>query len=142
MKLTALFLIIIVFIDQALASDEELVVVGTSDLYPQTLTIKEVVDIYMGRMKRLSNGAYLIPIDIETENPMRGGFYQKLMDKNLSEINSYWARLVFTGRGVPPRQAESFDEIIEIIKNNKGAIGYVPLGAVTDDVHILYRLVK
>lgn len=142
MKLTILFLIAILYVSLASADNKEFVVIGTSELSPQSLSRSEVVDIYMGRMKRLKNGTYLIPVDIQTENPMRSGFYHELMDKNLSEINSYWARLVFTGRGVPPRQAESVDEIIEIIKHNKGAIGYVPLEAVTDDVHILYRVAE
>lgn len=118
---------------------EEFVVIGTHELYPQTLSGTEIIDIFMGRKKRLDNGTYVIPVDIEIENPMRGGFYKTLMGKSLSEINSYWARLVFSGRGVPPRRAESVNEIIEIIKDNKGAIGYVPLEAVTDDVHILYK---
>lgn len=121
------------------ARSEEFVVIGTHELYPQTLSGNEIVDIFMGRKKRLDNGTYVIPVDIQMDNPMRGGFYKELMGKSLSEINSYWARLVFSGRGVPPRQADTVTEIIEIIKNNKGAIGYIPLEAVTSDVHILFK---
>ena len=142
MKLFKLLLISILLIEPAFANREELVVIGSKDLAPLTLNHTAVVDIFMGRMKRLDDGSYIIPVDIQIDDPLRRMFYKLLMDKKLSEINSYWARLVFSGRGSPPRQSEAVSETIEIIMNNKGAIGYIPADRVTADVHILHRVKK
>ena len=140
MNFIKILLITLLLTESGFASAGEFAVIGTNELYPQTLSDNQVVDIFMGRMKRLPNGAYIIPVDIQSSNPLRSGFYKQFMDKSLTEINSYWARLVFSGRGVPPRQADSVKDIIEIIKHNKGAIGYIPMDSVTEEVHVLYRV--
>ena len=60
------------------------------------------------------------------------------MDKTLPEINSYWARLVFSGRASPPRQVQDDAEVIEIVSDNRGAIGYVDRSLVNEQVQIVF----
>ena len=64
----------------------------------------------------------------------------KLINKELAEINSYWARLIFSGQGSPPRQADNAAEVIEIVSGNKGAIGYIPRAAADKRVRIILDL--
>lgn len=104
------------------------------------LTRDEVTAIYMGRSKKLSSGLPAIPIDQAPTNPEKARFYRDLIDKELPEVNSYWARLTFSGRGTPPRQVSNASEVIETVAANKGAIGYIPRANVDRRVHVVLDL--
>lgn len=104
------------------------------------LSRDEVTAIFMGRTKKLASGITALPIDQVASNRDKARFYTELINKELAEINSYWARLIFSGQASPPRQADSVAEVIEIVSANKGAIGYVPRSAATRNVRIALDL--
>jgi len=99
----------------------------------------EVTSIYMGRSKKLPSGITALPIDQTTDGD-KPKFYKELINKELAEINSYWARLIFSGQGSPPRQADNVAEVIEIVSGNKGAIGYIPRAAADKRVKVILDL--
>ncbi|MBR7781943.1 hypothetical protein [Undibacterium luofuense] len=103
----------------------ELVVVVSAGSGIEKLSRDEVVDLFMGRTRKLPNGALAITVDLSNANPEKAMFYQQLIGRELAEVNSYWARLRFSGQGMPPIQAENSDELIRLIADNKSAIGYI-----------------
>jgi ABC-type phosphate transport system substrate-binding protein len=115
----------------------DIVVVANKDNQIEALTKKQIIDIYMGRKSTFPNGEVVLPIDQEIDSTTRKLFYQNLVNKTVSEINTYWARLLFSGRATPPRPANNGSSVINIIKNNKSAIGYIKLEDITDDVRVL-----
>ncbi len=104
------------------------------------LTKAEVIHLFMGRQKRLPSGATALTVDLGGQQADKADFYAKLVNKDLAEINSYWARLIFSGQGSPPVQAESVADVLEIVQNNKGAIGYVEASKVGAGVKIVFTL--
>lgn len=101
------------------------------------LTRDDAVNIFMGRYQRLPSGITALPVD---DNPLKTAFYRALVGRNLSQIRSYWARLVFSGQGSPPRQMKNADEVITAVAENKGAIGYVDRAEVDNRVRIVLNL--
>ncbi|MEO8003727.1 MAG: hypothetical protein ABI771_02395 [Betaproteobacteria bacterium] len=117
----------------------DLVVVTNIASGVDKLTRAEAVNIFMGRYKKLPSGMAALPIDEEGE---KAAFYRALVGKELPEIQSYWARLVFSGQGSPPRQMENAGEVIDIVANNKGAIGYVDRKKLSPRVRIVLDLAQ
>jgi len=115
----------------------DIVVVANKENQIEMLTKKQIIDIYMGRKSTFPNGEVVLPIDQATDSTTRKLFYQNLVDKTVSEINAYWARLLFSGRATPPRVVENGSSVINIIKKNKSVIGYILLEDLTDDVRVL-----
>lgn len=115
----------------------DIVVVGNKDSQIKQLTKKQVIDIYMGRKSIFPNGEAALAIDQEAGTLARKLFYEILVEKSVSEINAYWARLLFSGRAVPPRSTQNGKMVIEMIKHNKAAIGYIQEEDLTDDVRVL-----
>ncbi|MEO8159370.1 MAG: hypothetical protein ABI648_16345 [Betaproteobacteria bacterium] len=115
----------------------DLVVITNAGNGVEKLTRDEVVNIFMGRYKKLPSGMAALPVD---ESGEKAAFYRALLGKELPEIQSYWARLVFSGQGSPPRQMDNADEVLETIINNKGAIGYVDKKKVSSRVKVLLDL--
>jgi hypothetical protein len=100
----------------------------------------EVTAIFMGRTRKLPSGITALPIDQIANSHEKARFYSDLINKEVSEINSYWARLIFSGQGSPPRQADNSAEVLDIVGTNKGAIGYVPRKAADKRVKIVLDL--
>jgi len=100
----------------------------------------DVTSIFMGRTKKLPSGITALPIDLTAASGDKAKFYRDLINKELAEVNSYWARLIFSGQGSPPRQADNTAEVMEIVGGNKGAIGYVPRSAADKHVKIILDL--
>src|SRR6185369_175995 len=65
------------------------------------LTRDEVIDIFLGRYRKLPSGRVALPIDVAEEGTDRARFYQLLVKKSPAEMGSYWARLVFSGTTSP-----------------------------------------
>lgn len=107
------------------SASAELVVVVSAASGIEKMSRDEVVDLFMGRTRKLPNGTLAIPVDLSNTNPEKALFYQQLIGRELAEVNSYWARLRFSGQGMPPLQAENADELIRLIADNKSAIGYI-----------------
>lgn len=114
-----------------------LVVVVNTGSGVDALTRAQAINIFMGRYKKLPSGISALPVD---ENGAKAAFYKTLVGKDLPEIQSYWARLVFSGQGSPPRQMEHADEVVEIVANNKGAIGYIDKKKVDARVRVVLDL--
>lgn len=115
----------------------DLVVITNPGSGVEKLTRDEAVNIFMGRYKKLPSGMAALPVD---ENGEKAAFYRALVGKELPEVQSYWARLVFSGQGSPPRQLENADEVIETVLNNKGAIGYIDKKKVNSHVKVVLEL--
>lgn len=115
----------------------DIVVIGNKESQVKELTKKQVIDIYMGRKSTFPNGDTALPLDQNSDSTIRKMFYQVLVEKTVSEVNSYWARLLFSGRATPPRSIKGGTMVIDMIRNNKSAIGYIKLEDLTEDVRVL-----
>lgn len=118
----------------------ELVVVAHPKSGIERLSHDEVVNIFLGRYRRLASGITAEPVDMAGEAESRALFYRKLVGKSLAEINSYWARLVFSGKTQPPRTVALAEEALNVVAANPGALAYVDRTKADKRVVIVYEL--
>lgn len=118
----------------------EIMVIVNPDNPVDHLTREQVIDIYMGRYTHFPNGQIAAPIDLNPESPVRVAYYQKLVNKTVAQINSFWARLLFTGRATPPQVAPDAKTVINTVMHNREAIGYVDSQSLNNNVKVVYRL--
>jgi ABC-type phosphate transport system substrate-binding protein len=128
-----------VFLTPAIAATEFAVIVHPQSEI-ESLNKNDVVNIFMGRYRKLPSGMTAVPVDFSGAQPERSQFYQAIVGKELSEIDSYWARLRFSGQGPPPRQVPSTEEILDFVSRSRGAIGYVEKRRVDKRVKIVLEL--
>ncbi len=118
----------------------ELVVIVDAKSAVTQLTQDEVINIFLGRHRRLPTGIAAVPIDQPATGELRATFYRKLVDKNPSEINAYWSRLYFSGKTRPPVQASNMREVIDHILATPGGIGYIERDATDAKVRVVFSL--
>ncbi len=100
----------------------------------------EIMDIYTGRLLTLPNNEIPMPMDLRGTQPLREAFYHALTGKPLAQINSYWAQLLFSGQATPPRILPDTHAMLQAVRQNASAIGFLPVQEVTTDVHVLFVL--
>lgn len=124
MKLLLLPLFIVLLLLGRGACAEPVVVVNAASSVIQ-LSQDEVINIFLGRYRRLPNGETATPIDQPESSALRAEFYRKLVNKDLNEINAYWSRLIFSGRTSPPVQAANAAEVITLLVGSVSGIAYL-----------------
>ena len=89
------------------------------------LTQKEAVDLFMGRNRAFRNGDLAQVYDLPRDSALHAAFYQRLTGMGPAQVNSYWARLMFSGQTMPPRSVADEAAMIETVKRNSNAIGWL-----------------
>lgn len=118
----------------------ELVVVVNARCGVAAMTRNEVINIFFGRNRQYFNGIEVQPVDMLDSHPDRARFYQGLVGKDLSEVNAYWSRQVFSGRMQAPFKAGSAEEVLKWVISHPGGIGFVDLAKADARVRVVYEL--
>jgi ABC-type phosphate transport system substrate-binding protein len=115
------------------------VVIGNSGLGVDSISKSEAADIFLGKMKKLADGTQITVIEHKDGDPVKDEFYDKVVGKTTSQLKAYWAKLVFTGEGVPPKEYGGDKAILDHVSATPGAIGYVSDGSVDKSVKVLFE---
>ncbi len=90
----------------------------------ESLSQDQVLQLFMGRTRFYPDGRPVVAYDIDND-ALRAGFYKSLSGMSLPQVNSYWARLMFSGRNLPPQRMDDAGELISRVLNNPAAIGWL-----------------
>lgn len=115
----------------ALPALAELVIVINPQNDTKTMTTTQAAQFFLG------GSVQFIPLEQTNASPIRLEFYKKVLEKEPSQVQAIWARIVFTGKGKPPKECKSSDEVKKAIRENVNAIGYIERSAVDDSVKVI-----
>ena len=85
----------------------------------------------------LGGSVQFTPLEQASGSPIRLEFYKKVLEKEPPQVQAIWARIVFTGKGKPPKEYKTSEEIKKAIRENINAIGYIEKSAVDDSVKVV-----
>ncbi len=91
----------------------------------QSLSLEDVSRYFQKKATRWPNGQSVIPVDLDRDSAIREQFTERVHRRPISAIKAYWHRQIYSGRGVPPLEKPSDDEVLAFIGSNANAIGYV-----------------
>ena len=121
----------------SMAATADVVVVVSAKSAVTTLSKSQAVDIFLGRVSRFPNGVLAVPIDQTDGSSIRDEFYAKMAGKSPAQIKAYWSKIIFTGRGQPPKTVSNSIEMKKRLLENPTAIGYIEDSKVDDSVRVL-----
>ena len=98
----------------------------------------DVQKMFLGRMKSFSGGDEAVPVAHEEGSPARIEFNDKVLNKSDSQLKAYWSKLVFTGKGTPPKKVVGDAQVLKLVSENPNMIGYVDSKSVTGDVKVIH----
>ncbi len=100
----------------------------------------QIGNIFLGKASALPNGTHVIPVDQDNSSPLRAVFYQKTTGKDLNQLRAYWARVIFAGKGEPPKEVGGDSEVVKLVSTNPNLIGYVHASSVNSSVITLLSI--
>lgn len=116
---------------------DTVVVVVSADNPLTEISRLHLADLYLGRTSRFEDGRPAVPVDQEQGSAAREAFYESYLNRSPSEIKAHWSKIIFTGRGRPPRDVPGGEEMRELVAENPRAIGYLDRALVDGSVRVV-----
>jgi ABC-type phosphate transport system substrate-binding protein len=116
----------------------EIVVVMSAKSSVSNLSEDNVSGLFLGKTTTLPDGNHVVPVEqVEGQAP-REEFHREVTGKSLSQLNAYWAKMVFSGKGNPPMEVANNAEVLKLIAANPDMIGYVEKSALDRTVKVVF----
>lgn len=96
----------------------------------------DVAQLFLGKRNEI-DGQAARAIDQEEGSAVREEFYQKVVEKTGSQLNAYWSRLIFTGKGMPPDKVLDDADVIDMVSEETDLVGYVSPSSVDESVKVI-----
>lgn len=84
-----------------------------------------LVSAFLGKTTVWPDSQPIHPVDLPTDSATRQRFSSEILRRSVSAVKSYWLHIVFSGRGIPPPELESDQEVVKYVSRVPGSIGYV-----------------
>ncbi len=119
-----------------IASAEIAVIVHPSNA--NALDKTAITRIYTGKAKSFPNGEQAVPVN-QADGPTTDAFNKSVLNKSTNQLRAYWSKLIFTGKGAPPKVVNSEAEVMELVSSNPNIIGYVDAASVNGSVKVVAK---
>ncbi|MBZ0330971.1 hypothetical protein KZO25_11650 [Halomonas sp. ANAO-440] len=128
----AIVVAFLLFAFSTVAVAAELVVIGHPSA--SSLSKAQVADIYLGKT---SSGTLY---DLPENSTLYASFYEQATGRNVSQVKSTWARIVFSGQAQAPTQLPDSSAVKRAVAEDPRAIGYIEKSALDSTVKVLLDL--
>ena len=131
-----LFILMAGFLTLSVSAQSYKIIVNNANS-TTSISKKDASNFFMKKTSKWADGTKLAPVDQKAGSSVRNEFTRSVHAKNVSAVKSYWQQAIFSGKGTPPAELVTDAAVIEFVKGNSGAIGYVSSGANTDGVKVI-----
>jgi ABC-type phosphate transport system substrate-binding protein len=98
------------------------------------LSKDQIADLYLGR------GGGLTPIDQTAGSAIYVEFYKKATGRDVAQVKAIWSRILFNGRGLPPKQLPDSAAVKRAVAADPNAVGYIEKSAADTSVKVVLPL--
>lgn len=128
-----LFTLVLIWVAAAAHAEEIVVIVNPAAGF-NALTAADVRLIFMCKNKILPDRRPALPLMQSEDSETRIKFDRAVLQRDPRESRAYWAQMIFTGRGKPPRQLSDDDAMKKAVASNPSALGYIRRASLDDSV--------
>lgn len=136
MKRDHLLLLILAWLTFDAAGAQDLVVFAYRGMpKSDAVTLKR---LYTGRVVSI-NQQSARPVNLVAGHPLRASFLATLLGQDEREYTGYWLVRRYVGKGAPPAEFATVEELIAHVSTTPGAVGYAPFSQLPPDSNIIFR---
>lgn len=132
-------LLLTAFLSTSFSTFAETAVIVSASNGNASIDKNTISKIFLGKTKSFPDGSQALPIDQDDGTATRDSFNSNILGKSASQLKSYWSRLIFTGKGTPPKQSGNDAAIKGLVANNPNMIGYIDAGSVDGSVKVVLK---
>jgi ABC-type phosphate transport system substrate-binding protein len=131
-KTSALIALILAIASVGRACAEEIVVIVNLAAAP--ISREQIADLYLGRADDWA------PIDQTIGSRIYVEFYKKVTGRDSAQIKAIWSQILFTDRGIPPKQLRDSAAVKKAVAANPKAVGYIEKSAVDASIKVALQI--
>lgn len=88
-----------------------------------------LADAFLKKVTRWPDKRVMHPVDLRPSAVPRSHFSKEVLKRSVAAIKAYWQQRIFSGRGVPPPELGTEDDVVAYVLKYNGAVGYVSAAA-------------
>lgn len=94
--------------------------------------------LYAGRIVSINQQAAL-PLNLAPGDPVRKQFLDAVLGQTEEQYVGYWLVRRYVGKGAPPQEFATLEELLNQVATTPGAVGYVPASKVPMGANVIFR---
>lgn len=112
----------------AVATGQDFKVVVNASNSTTEISKADLSKCFMKQASTWISGQQIAPVDQAADSEVRKAFSEAIHKRDVGAVKSFWQRQIFSGRGVPPPEKASDQEVLAFVRSNPGGVGYVSPG--------------
>ena len=93
--------------------------------------------LFLGRASSFADGSKATPLNMAEGQAARDEFDNKVLSRSSAQLKAYWSKLVFTGKGTPPKELADDAAVKAAVAADSSAIGYISSTSVDGSVKVV-----
>lgn len=114
----------------------DILVIGHGNVPPIDPPVIE--KIFTGRVISIA-GVNITPVTLKRGMAERDHFLQRFLGQDEEKYTAYWTVRRYIGKGAPPSEFASAEELIRFIQSTPGAVGFIEESELPADIQELAR---
>lgn len=86
---------------------------------------KFLSEAFLKKIVFWENGESIVPVDREFDADSRKEFSNRILNKSVTAVRSYWQQMIFSGQAIPPVELNSEDQVIQFVNTHVNAVAYI-----------------
>jgi ABC-type phosphate transport system substrate-binding protein len=134
-KILFVFCMILGSLALAAKAEAQIIVIANSNVKVSEVSKSDLADVFTGASVSLK-GSRVTPV-LMMECVHHELFLRAYISKSDGPFRSGWKSLVFAGQATMPKSLPNDAAVVEFVKSNQGAIGYIDNGTPHDGVNVI-----
>lgn len=102
-----------------------------------TVSADDLNRLFLGRTSNFADGSKATPLNLAEGVAARDEFDTKVLKRSSAQLKAYWSKLVFTGKGTPPKELTDDAAVKAAVAADATAIGYISSSSVDGSVKVV-----
>jgi hypothetical protein len=102
-----------------------------------SITKVQASSLWLAKTKAVGKLKPIYVVDLRESDPLRTEFYNQIVGITGRELEIYWDKMLFSGKVVKPKTVATESDVIQMVSNISGVIGYIDRGSLIADLKIL-----
>lgn len=113
-----------------------MVLIGNANV--PKMDVETVQKIYTGKFITV-DGVNVTPVSLKAGSPLRNTFLATFLNQDEEKYTGYWTVRRYVGKGTPPLELNSSEDMIHFVNTTAGALGYIDETDLRENMNVVAR---
>ncbi len=113
-----------------------LIIISNKKIAETSLTRDDVKKIYSGKKTKWGNNETIVVTVLDGSDAHKA-FLKEFVKKSPTQFKLTWKKMMFTGKGTPPKKFKDMKSLVEFVEKTDGAIGYITPDMKSDGIKVI-----